>query len=161
MIHRGDIYSTDQELILLEEMGLKLSPDVVVLVMCDNDFLANTEDFVYRRYYKPYFELDVGGGLVPRNNPVPLLTRAQRVKLFLGQEVNLWNLARSRESVYGPVNSFLGQLQVGVSRSPTDDPVELTAVLVRAVAERVDAAGARLLVINTAIAARRPLSITR
>jgi hypothetical protein len=47
-------YSTDREILLLEELGLKLFPDLVVRVVCDNDFDANTEDFAYRRYFKPY-----------------------------------------------------------------------------------------------------------
>lgn len=141
-------YSTDQEYILLEEPGLRLSPDVVVLVVCDNDFLGNTEDFAYRRYYKPYFEL-ADGRLSLRNSPVPFLSRAQRIKLFLGQESNLWNFFRSRTSDNRVAASFLNFFQVRVARAPTTDPVEITAALGLAFAERVEAVGARLLVINT------------
>lgn len=142
-------YSTDQESILLEELGLSLFPDVVVLVVCDNDFLANTEDFVYRRYYKPFFELDDQGHLLLRNSPVPLLSRWQRIKLFLGQELNVWNFIRSRKSGHPAVAGFVNFFQVAVPRRPTVDPVEITAALILSMAERVDAAGARFLVINT------------
>lgn len=142
-------YSTDQELILLQELGLKLLPDLVVLVVCDNDFAGNTEDFAFHRYYKPYFELDAARRLALRNQPVPILSRVQRVKLFLGQESNLWNFVRSRKSNDGVVMGLLDFFQIEAPRLSTSDPLELTAALVLALAERVDAAGARLLVTNT------------
>lgn len=142
-------YSTDQELLLLEELGLKLSPDVVVLVVCDNDFQGNTEDFVYRRYYKPYFDLGDGGQISLANSPVPLLSRSQRVKLFLGQESNVWNFVRSRKAESPSATRLLNFLEVGQPRESLVDPVEITAALIRAFANRVDAAGAKFFVINT------------
>jgi hypothetical protein len=142
-------YSTDQELILLDELGLGLGPDLVILVVCDNDFRGNTEDFVYRRYYKPYFELTPEGELLRRNVPVPRLDRLQRVKLFLGQESNLWNFARSRRSERPVIRSFIDAFQVGVPRPSSMDPIELTTAVVLAFADRVEASGARPLVINT------------
>jgi hypothetical protein len=141
-------YSTDQEYILFQELGLRLSPDVVILVVCDNDFLGNTEDFAYRRYYKPYFER-AADGLTLKNSPVPILTRSQRVKLFLGQESNVWNFVRNRSSDRPWVKPFLDFFQVGVPRVSPSDPVEITTALILALAERVEAAGARLFVINT------------
>ncbi len=142
-------YSTDQQLILLVELGLRLAPDVVVLVMCDNDFLGNTQDFVYLRYYKPYYELGEQGELSLKNVPVPLLNRLQRVKLFLAQESNVWNFVRSRRSDDVAVSRFLGLFQVGLPHDRATDAVDITAALVHAFSQRVDAAGARVLVINT------------
>jgi hypothetical protein len=142
-------YSTDQQLILLEELGLKLAPDVVVLVMCDNDFLGNTQDFVYSRYYKPYYELDEQGEPSLENIPVPMLNRFQRVKLFLAQESNVWNFVRSRRSDNVAVSRFLGLFQVGLPHDRASAAVDITAALVPAFSQRVNAAGARLLVINT------------
>jgi hypothetical protein len=142
-------YSTDQELILFDELGPRLAPDVVVLVVCDNDFQGNTEDFAYRRYFKPYFELDPKGGLTRHNEPVPHLSRAQSVKLFLGQESNVWNLFRSRESRWAPAARLVSWFQVGVPRRTATDPVDLTAALVLELAAHVRAAGARFVVTNT------------
>ena len=71
-------YSTDQELLLLERLGSELDPDIVVLIVCDNDYNANSEDFVYQRYYKPYFDIDDEGELYLRNVPVPTLTRRRQ-----------------------------------------------------------------------------------
>lgn len=143
-------YSTDQEYLLFEELGLRLGPDIVVLVMCDNDFDWNVVDFVYRRYYKPYFEMGADGRLILRNSPVPILSPVQNVKLWLGQESNVWNMVRSRSSDVPLVASFLGLFQVATPRQTAPDSLELTAALVVAFARRVEAAGAQLFVINTA-----------
>ena len=142
-------YATDQEFILWEELGKTLSPDLVVLVVCDNDFSGNTEDFVYHRYYKPYFELDDGGELGRGNTPVPILSRTQRIKLFLVQESNSWNFVRSRKPESQALARLVDSFQVGVPRPSQIDPVDITAALVLAFADRADAAGARFLVTNT------------
>ena len=140
-------YSTDQEYILFQEIGMGLSPDVVILVICDNDFLANTESFAYRRYYKPYFELDSERELSLRGSPVPLLSRVQRAKLFLGQESTLWNFVRSRRSDH--IRPVLDFFEVDTSPISSVSEIDITAKLIAEFAERVDAAGARLLAINT------------
>ncbi len=142
-------YATDQEFILWEELGKTLSPDLVVLVVCDNDFLGNTEDFVYRRYNKPYFKLDDGGELGRENTPVPILSRTQRIKLFLGQESNVWNFIRSRKSENPALARLVDSFQVGVPSPSKIDPVDITTALILAFAERADAAGALFLVTNT------------
>ena len=141
-------YSTDQEYILFQELGMKLSPDLVILVTCDNDFLANTENFAYRRYYKPFFELDSDRKLSLRGSPVPRLSRSQRVKLFLGQESTLWNFVRSRRS--RDLTPFLEFFEVDVTQTSSNSQMDITAALITEFAERVDAAGARFLSINTA-----------
>jgi len=136
-------YSTDQQLLLLEELGLRLHPDVVLLVMCDNDFEANTQDFVYGRYYKPFFDLDPAGDLRRSKTPVPRLNEIQRVKLWLGQHSNLWNLLRTRRSQ-------LPWLQRWVRPRPTStNPIRLTAALVLELRRAAEAVGARFVVFNT------------
>lgn len=91
-------YSTDQQVLLWQELGSRLSPDVVILVVCDNDYVGNTENFAYRQYYKPYFELEDDSGLHLENVPVPRLSRVQRAKLWLGRESNVWNFVRNRNA---------------------------------------------------------------
>ena len=142
-------YSTDQEYILLEELGARFRPDVVLLVMCDNDFEGNAEDFVWGRYYKPYFELLPDGRLVRRNVPTPSLDRAQRAKLWLGQHSNLWNLLRSRRSQVSVVQRGLDWFQVARPHV-SGSPLGLTAALTLAFRDLAQRLGAAFLTVNTA-----------
>ncbi len=61
-------YSTDQELILLERWFDFFKPDIVFLVICDNDQPGNGTNRIYS-YYKPYFTYN-GGRLVKQGIPV-------------------------------------------------------------------------------------------
>jgi lysophospholipase L1-like esterase len=142
-------YSTDQEYVLLQELGPALAPDAVVLIACDNDFEGNTQDFVYQRYAKPYFDLSPGGELLRRNTPTPTLGPAQRVKLWLGQHSNLWNAVRTRHSNRPYVQGALSFFQVGEARPNGADPVALTAALVIAFRDLSERLGARFVTLNT------------
>ena len=141
-------YSTDQQVLLWRELGSRLSPDLVILVICDNDYLGNTENFAYRQYYKPYFELEADGSLRLENVPVPRLSRVQRAKLWLGRESNVWNFVRNRNAEQETVRSLLGALEVDVSRPPKA-PYRITAALVKSLAREVKAEGAFFLVTTT------------
>jgi GDSL-like Lipase/Acylhydrolase family len=141
-------YSTDQELILWRELGVQLDPDVVILVVCDNDYLANSENFAWRQYYKPYFDIDDQDRLQLRNVPVPRLSRFQRVKLWLGRESNVWNFVRSRESDNPLLERFVQAFQVDVSRAPRR-PYRTTRAIVKTFVEEVRDAGAWVLVTST------------
>ena len=67
-------YSTDQELLWLENEGLKYRPDVVLVLVTGNDIPMNAEALVYDRYYKPYFRMTDDGKLTLCNTPVPRLS---------------------------------------------------------------------------------------
>ena len=149
-------YSTDQELLLFEDLGAKLHPTLVLLLMCDNDFEANTQDFVFYMHYKPYFELDANRHLVRRNRPVPRLSFLERTRLWLGRHSNTWKLIRAigmgrrRPHEVEPVRPWLYDLtSVAISRPSTPD-VRLTARLVSALRGRVKNAGAAFVVLNAA-----------
>jgi len=142
-------YSTDQQLILLEELGLGLSPDVVALVTCDNDFEANTSGFVYLEYYKPYFDLDSGGRLRRRNTPVPLPAGGERVRLWLARWSNVWNAVRTRKPTHPRAASFIQLFAVRPPLSSGEDPLTLTAHLIRVFRDSSQGAGARFCVFNT------------
>jgi lysophospholipase L1-like esterase len=141
-------YSTDQELLLMKELGPRLRPKIVILVICDNDYRANSENFAWRRYYKPYFDIDDEGGLHLRNVPVPQLTRIQRAKLWLGQESNVWNFVRGRESENPTVRSIVEKFAVDVSRPPRR-PYKTTRAIVKAFADEAERLGAWFLVTST------------
>ncbi|MBN2208701.1 MAG: SGNH/GDSL hydrolase family protein [Candidatus Coatesbacteria bacterium] len=70
-------YSTDQELLFFELEGRKYSPDLVVLMFCENDLWYNTQPRYLatigndnRRYDKPVFRFE-DGVLHLENVPVP------------------------------------------------------------------------------------------
>jgi hypothetical protein len=141
-------YATDQELILFRELAPRLALDAVVLVVCDNDFAGNTEDFAYKQYYKPFFTVEEGK-LALHNSPVPTLDRPQRAKLWLAEHSHLWNLLRSAEPNGRIGRWFVGWFAVGVARSAPDEQVLTTAALVRTFAEEAASARASFLVVNT------------
>ncbi|MCF8275100.1 MAG: SGNH/GDSL hydrolase family protein [Flavobacteriales bacterium] len=49
-------YSTDQELLWLEQQGINYAPDLVVLMFYQNDIWFNSQGWYYRGY-KPFFNL--------------------------------------------------------------------------------------------------------
>lgn len=75
-------YSTDQEILTFESDGAPLDPDVVILLMCDNDFDGNLEGFAYGRYYKPRFLLE-GGALRLVDTPAPRAERRRPTRTWL------------------------------------------------------------------------------
>ena len=143
-------YSTDQELILFGEVGPQLEPDVVVLVVCDNDFEANTLDFVHKRYYKPYFVLSPDGVLTPHQVRVPDFSPWQKVKLWLGQRSNVWNAFRSRRSDIPWIRRGLELFQVATPMPRQNSEMELTAALVVAMRDLAERLGSRFVMLNTA-----------
>ena len=143
-------YSTDQEFLLLRDRGIPLNPDLVVLAMCDNDFLANTQDFLYHRYYKPYVDVTAAGEIEFRNIPVPRLGAAQRAKVWLCEHSRVWNMLRSRSSSVPALRRLLGWFEPAVSREAQDDPVFVTYLLVRAMRDLIQKAGAEFVTFNVA-----------
>jgi hypothetical protein len=141
-------YSTDQEYLLFRELGRTLGPDLVLLVVTDNDFSGNAVGFAYARYYKPTFVLE-DGRLDLRNVPVPELDAGQRVKLWLAQESNVWNFFRTRRSENAAVRRALGLFAIEVPVPTVRNPVPLTSAIVEALDDEVSRAGARLVVLNT------------
>ena len=82
-------YSTDQELLLVQQRVLVFHPDVVLLVVyLGNDLFDNELGFpLQANNAKPYFMLD-GDGLALKNSPVPLETKpTERVKFDLSRVV--------------------------------------------------------------------------
>jgi hypothetical protein len=127
-------YSTDQEYLLFQDLGVRLQPGIVILVACDNDFEGNTLDLMYHRYYKPYFVFAADGQLQLRNVPVPRLDRMQQVKLWLGQHSSVW--------------SGLG-FQVAVPHTSSLDEVEITGAIVGAFHDLAERVGADFVLFNT------------
>jgi len=143
-------YSTDQEYLLFRELGKALDPDLVILVVCYNDYFGNSTDFIYLKYYKPYFAMDGRGRLELRNVEVPRLSRWQRVKVWLGQESQLWNSMRSRRSDVPLLRGAFDFFQIAVPNRTTDREVALTAAIIRDFHREAKESGIPLLVTTTA-----------
>jgi hypothetical protein len=64
-------YSTDQEFLVLQEIGIKFNPDIVIVEFHKTDIIdGNGSASQLSRQAKPYFEVD-GDQLLLRNQPVP------------------------------------------------------------------------------------------
>ena len=79
-------YSTDQELLLLDQEGWKFEPDLVVLAFYYNDIWGNGSRHFSEttKTQKPVFSLDTAGNLSLSNVPVPHPTRSlqDRFRLY-------------------------------------------------------------------------------
>ena len=121
-------YGTDQELLLWEQQGRALEPDVVLLTVCDNDLWEVSRPAAYGRL-KPFFVLREGA-LVEGGTPVPdpLVTRCSD----LLRSLRAWELKRSTPPL-----------------APDERPLAsaLQCALIARLAAEVEAAGARLLVV--------------
>ncbi len=90
-------YSNDQELLLFQREGKKYDPDVVVLLVYDNDIVYNIRS-KYWRGGKPVFAL-TSGELVLANTPVPPpepSTARQRTQPTRVETLHEWFNRRSR-----------------------------------------------------------------
>ena len=87
-------YSTDQEYLLLKQIGKSIAPDVVlVVVYLGNDLFDNQLSFPMQAdHAKPFFRLDQNNGLMLENSPVapdskPASARATSLSsIVLGDE---------------------------------------------------------------------------
>ena len=77
-------YSTDQELLLYDRERAKYSPDLLVLVVANNDFALNLSPMAYLVYGKPVFAIDEGE-LRLTNVPVPRVHWLKRSLVKLGR----------------------------------------------------------------------------
>jgi len=141
-------YSTDQEILTFESDGAPLDPDVVILLMCDNDFDGNMESFMYGRYYKPRFLLD-GGQVRLVDTPAPRAERRRPVRTWLFDHSALeagfvaW---ASRPRLRGLARA----VSPGESVRSSGSPLELMVALLEKLNREVVKIGASLVVFNTA-----------
>ncbi len=150
VINRGvQGFGTDQELLLLQKVGLGYSPDVVVLNFClANDFLDSSLDhFLYdERHPKPYFRFELGQLRLEASQLK--LGRAEALAKRLLENSSLFRRAvelgarRTREET----TPHWTRLALQVSQDPAP-AVRLTAALIRRVDDLVRSVGARLVVV--------------
>jgi lysophospholipase L1-like esterase len=63
-------YGTDQQYLLLQDQWADLEPNIVVVIVSENDALDNSTNVRYHGYFKPYF-VEEGGVIRLRGVPVP------------------------------------------------------------------------------------------
>lgn len=106
-------YSTDQELLLYRDKGAAYSPDVVVLVLAENDYGDNARSKVYVYYHKPTFIFD-GDRLVLINDPVPQSNLLLRTLAQIAQ----------RSYVLTQLNRSIEVLARGAGAAPSAAPAQ-------------------------------------
>ncbi len=145
-------YSTDQELLWLENDGMKYQPDLVLLVLSGNDDALNRRSVAYFVYPKPFFDLTPGGDLVLRNVPVPRASGVRRLAYFASRRSGFINFAVGRVSVgrsaitrradKRPSGGVPGEPAAGSSYA-------LTTALIERMRDSATAGGARFLIVAT------------
>lgn len=140
-------YSTDQQVLTFESEGAILDPDVVILLMCDNDFDGNLEGFAYGRYYKPRFLLD-SGNLRLVDTPAPRAERRRPVRTWL------FDHSAFQSALVGWVDrprlrALARWLGPGEARRSTGSPEELMLALLQKLDREVSRMGATLVIFNT------------
>jgi lysophospholipase L1-like esterase len=154
-------YGTDQELLFLEERGLRWNPDVVLLLLHPNDFDDNAAAARYG-YPKPRFALGADG-LELTNVPVPplglraRLHRALLQRSFVYHRVHLARSAWSESRATHPPSPAAEERAAHAgseaggrpSAQPArDSKLELIAALLARLHQRAASAGARLVVVS-------------
>lgn len=156
-------YSTDQEYLFFEEEGHKYSPDLVLVFFYYNDVYYNSSGIGTGGKPKPYFDVD-GDRLVLRNTPVPKTaedpkTRVGGLRPWRGS-IALRLLSNRTLDAAPRLHASLARLGLvePVSRDPykefwpygaghreeVDDMWRRTAVILKALKERVESHGGRL-----------------
>jgi hypothetical protein len=139
-------YGTDQELLWLRSEGVRYRPDLVILVMCGNDDDENNSELVYNVYHKPRFTQTARGELVLGGVPVPLASRALRLKHWLFAHCAL---------VYQVKTGLIDRFR-HPPRAARGSGFGLTLALVDAIDGIARDAGARLAVVTTSRYAPSP-----
>ena len=137
-------YSTDQELLVLEEKGLKYAPDVVALCMFLDDLFCNNLFSVNDGIYiKPGFSVEANDALMLRNVPVPNNHgRSALINLIL---TRLYKL-RNRVKV-GAEFSRRGWISVYDTKYLAQDGYQLTLCLLAEIHALVKARGMDFLLV--------------
>lgn len=147
-------YSTDQEYVLLKEEGLRYNPQLVLLMLFENDINHNTLDVNYLKYPKPRFSV-LDGHLVQANRPSPRIGLLRETHCFLRTHSVAYNyLVRVLESSSAPwvrlTRAFGSGIAYWLTGRRWEDPVALTSAIIGEIRDLSRAAGAQLVVVQVA-----------
>lgn len=131
-------YSTDQELLLYDDIGSLYQADMVVLVVYGNDYYDNTVTSMFRLYSKPAFVLE-GDRLQPVNQPVEPIPWLQRSIVSLSMRsyilTGVYRLARQPNS--GVLNRTVSGAAANLPPFPSTLGEKLTMGLILQLQELV------------------------
>ena len=143
-------YGTDQQYLWLLNNGLEYAPELILLLLYQNDFSNNTTPEQYW-YYKPMFELEEGA-LKLTNVPVPEASFDQLLsRLIIGRTYLYGYLYRA---VVFPINFRIETArrekarEKGVVHKSRSSANELMAALLTAMKQFSDANGIRFVVVS-------------
>jgi lysophospholipase L1-like esterase len=146
-------YGTDQEYLLFRGQGRRFCPDLVLLGLYRNDLLENGSAF-QGAYPKPYFRVGAGSELLLENTPVPRLANgvARQTSGPSWGESSLKSFARRHIRLYAAIAFVRQSLREGIDGHPGPAPippesVEVTALLIRHLAQEVEHEGSRFAVV--------------
>ena len=145
-------YSTDQELLWLQDEGMKYRPDLVILVLSGNDDAMNRRRVAYFVYPKPAFRFGQEGELVLDNVPIPRASALRRIAHLGSSRSALINLGVGRGAAVLRGSRSEPELEesgLETSGAVESKPFALTAALVDEIGAVAAAGGARLLVAAT------------
>ena len=139
-------YSTDQELLLLDDVVLPSEPDVVLLCLYRNDILDNGQPTAWGIYQKPYFKREANGELklwdaVEPSVPLSMRIRREIQRRFVLYDVLAFRLAGLRAESHGE-DPAAASGESGPSESE-----RLTADLIDTMASKCEARGVRFLLV--------------
>jgi lysophospholipase L1-like esterase len=145
-------FSTDQELIWLEERGFQYEPDLVLVVLTGNDIWGNQTSFAHGLYYKPRYLLDAHGGLTLAGSPAPEPPRLARLVQWLRRHSVLFDFVHVRLRQLPLIDTvrarLTGERRVGPA-PPPQPPRDLTRALLAEIAKRSRERGADFLLLVT------------
>jgi lysophospholipase L1-like esterase len=146
-------YSTDQELLWLQNEGIKYDPDLIILVFAGNDIGDNEQQLVNTIYFKPQFVI-AEDQLILKNTPVPKTTPQGKVIYDLSQRSSLFYFLVQRYfdllSVYNDIKADSdnpGPLVSGVSSE--GEPFRVTMTLLHEISETAESKEASLMIVAT------------
>ncbi len=149
-------YGTDQELLLLKNEGLSYEPDIVVLVMVDNDYENNLRPRVYVYYQKPLYVMR-NDELVLTNHPVRapnvLVRWAGRVARhsYLLNQINRALIGWRSRGKQRAAQDQAGSAGTGADRAPRAFPTSpaetITADIVSEFLGTAEAAGVKSMIV--------------
>jgi lysophospholipase L1-like esterase len=146
-------YSTDQELLWLQNEGIKYDPDLIILVFAGNDIGDNEQQLVNTIYFKPQFVI-AEDQLILKNTPVPKTTPQGKVIYDLSQRSSLFYFLVQRYfdllSVYNDfkVNSDNPSPLVS-DVSVASEPFRVTLTLLHEIGKAAASTGAKLMIVAT------------
>jgi len=140
-------YGPDQSLIRMEQEGLALRPDVVIMNFClDNDFADTAVDtFLYGPQPKPYFVLSRGELL--KHDDHLRIGPTERMALWLEERSLLLRHVQSLTATLGRGRPIHWRERMRLALEERPERIATTFAILRRMSDRAEAAGAAFLLV--------------